>query len=659
MQVSKVPVKRRTIGLLLAVLGLAVLAFQAWQIVTVARSLQSRLSQAQALAQSAHRSLDMAQVEVLLMGARADTQSLKANAGPWLWLAPYLGWLPGIGGDVQAAPALLEMADGLTEAGVIVWNAMSPLVVALNAPEQDRAPDRAANALAQIAASRPQLEQARSALERAVAARARIRTERLSQKLAGPLGKLDSILPLARVGADLALTAPDALGMDGPRAYLILAQNEDEIRPTGGFISGAGRMAFDRGKLIEFSFMDANVVDDLTKPYPDWPEPLARYMGMGDMLELWLFRDSNWSPDFPTSAKQAADFYTYGQGVPVDGVIAIDQRVVQMLVGALGPVNVTLSNTQLTVTGSNIVSIMREAWNPPGGNVTTEWVMTRKGFMGQLATAVRARMESDPGSIPWAVVGRTVLQALDERHILIFMQQPDLAAILSQQGWDGALRPAMQDYLMVVDANVGYGKANAVVERQVNYAVTLAATGGGRAELSLDYRHAGTPGIPCQQEMPYGPQITYQSMVNRCFYNYARVLVPQGARLLGSTRQSLPASYFLSRRAVDSEAESVAPEAGKSVWAMLFVVETGTSWQARLIYELPASITQAASGEKRYSLWIQKQPGQGALPTVVTVNLPTGAQVNSTIPAGNIRGNQVGFSLNMTRDTFLEVRYRE
>ena len=58
--------------------------------------------------------------------------------------------------------------------------------------------------------------------------------------------KLDALLPLAQVGVDAALAAPEALGQNGPRTYLILAQNEDELRPTGGFISGAGRMTLDQ-----------------------------------------------------------------------------------------------------------------------------------------------------------------------------------------------------------------------------------------------------------------------------------------------------------------------------------------------------------------------------------------------------------------------------
>jgi len=660
MQVSilrKLTFDRRMVGLALIVAGLALLTFKTWRIINTARSLQSRLSQAQALAQSANRSIDSAQVEALLMGARADVLSLCSDTEPLLWLAPRLGWLPGIGGDVQAVPPLLDMADGLTEAGVIVWKTMSPLISSWSISHQQG--DFAAQALAQLDTARPQLDQARSALARAAAARASIQVERLSPRLASPIRKLDDILPLAQVGADLALAAPEALGLNGPRTYLILAQNEDEIRPTGGFISGAGRVTVDHGKITELVFTDNNI-DDLSLPFPDAPEPILRYMGAGGRHELWVFRDSNLSPDFPTSARQAAYFYTYSQKIPLHGVIAVDQHFVQMVIASLGPINVAINGSQATlITGDNVIDIMREAWNPPGGKATTEWVVNRKGFVGQLAAAIRSQVENNPGSIAWLAVGRALLQALDERHVLIYATQPDLAAALARQGWDGAIHAVEGDYLMAVDANLGYNKSNAVVASSVNYTVDL-GDGNARAALEVNYHHAGVSNEPCRQEVPYGQGITYQSLMNLCYYDYLRIYAPSGAKLLKASQQAIPGGYFLSRQPLDSQAQSLEPEAGKSVFALFFVVKPGQDWQASFSYELPSNIVRQANGDREYTLWIQKQPGKSAIPTFVTVNLPPGATLNAVTPAAlAVSEGQVQIKLAMATDTLVRVRFRE
>ncbi len=222
---------RRMLGLVLVIAGLALVGVQAIRIAAAARSLQIRIARAQALAQSGAARPDMAEVQDLLLGLRSDVTSLRASTRSLLWLAPHLGWLPGVGGDVEAAPALLETADGLTEAGVLIWKALSPLSKALGPGNGVSA---AQNVLAQLSLARPQLVEAREALARAAAARSAIRTDRLSPRLADPLSKLDRVMPLAQAAVDMAIGAPEAMGQNNRRTYLILAQNEDELRPTGG-----------------------------------------------------------------------------------------------------------------------------------------------------------------------------------------------------------------------------------------------------------------------------------------------------------------------------------------------------------------------------------------------------------------------------------------
>jgi hypothetical protein len=648
--------RRRIIGLALVMGGLILLGLKAWQVVATVRSLLSRVAQVQAMAQGSATHIDPAAVGALVMGARADVTTLRADLGPLVQLAPRLGWLPGVGGDAQAAPALLEMADGLTEAGAELWQGFAPLLD--KSASADDAP-MSQKALAQLVAARPRIERAQAALDRAAAARATIQVEQLSSKLASQMRKLDALLPLAQVGVDVALTAPEALGQGGLRTYLILAQNEDELRPTGGFISAAGRMTFDHGRLAEFSFMDSKAVDDPNQPFPTLPEPMAQYLGLGQLNELWLFRDSNWSPDFPTSAKQAAYFYTYGQKVPVDGVLAVDQHAVQMLIAALGPMTIPIGGEQTTViTSDNVVEMMREAWNPPGGNATAEWIATRKGFIGRLAAALRARVENDPGSVSWPAVGRAMLQALDERQILVYVAQPDLAQVLARQGWDGAIRPTESDYLLVSDANLGYNKANASIGQSVRYTVDLANTADVQATLRVDYQHASQPGEPCRQEQPYGPGITYQSMMGACYYDYLRVYVPRGAQLHDASHQSIPASYFLSGLAVDSQAQVLEPEVGKSVFASFFVVEPGKNWQTFFDYGLPAGVVRRVGSDWQYSLWLQKQSGKPVIPTVVTLNLPSGAKVIYSSPRPtSMLASQLQFEFPMTQDTYIEVRF--
>jgi hypothetical protein len=156
-------------------------------------------------------------------------------------------------------------------------------------------------------------------------------------------------------------------------------------------------------------------------------------------------------------------------------------------------------------------------------------------------------------------------------------------------------------------------------------------------------------------------------MMGLCYYDYLRIYTPLGAQLFDSSRQNIPASYFLSRQAVDSQAQTLEPEAGKSVFAQFFVVEPGKNWQAYLAYQLPSDAVQRAQpgphGGSQYSLRIQKQSGKSAIPTVVTVNLPPGTKVVSTTPslsqASALAKDKLQFEFLLTKDTYIEVRFRD
>ena len=215
----------------------------------------------------------------------------------------------------------------------------------------------------------------------------------LSYSLASRAPLIDGALPLVQAGLSGAPLAPDLLGQDRPRTYLVLALNEDELRPGGGFISGAGEVQVQAGRVISMTFQDSYQADDYSLPYPDPPDPLRRYLG----VDLWVFRDSNWSPDFPTAVKQALELYRPKHPVNVDGVIALDQHAVQALVGAVGPL--TVPGATEPVSGDNVLAYIRRAWGPADGNLGGDWWAKRKSFMGPLAAAAMQRLQS--GQVDW------------------------------------------------------------------------------------------------------------------------------------------------------------------------------------------------------------------------------------------------------------------
>jgi len=147
-----------------------------------------------------------------------------------------------------------------------------------------------------------------------------------------------------------ALLSP-ALGNPTPRKYLIVAQNSDELRATGGFISAVGLVEADGNNLKILDFKDSYQVGN--KPYVLPPTPLARYMQAGALT----LRDANWWADFPLSARTIAGFYTQDTGVKLDGVLAMDMQAVAYLFDALG--SLELPKYGEVLTGQNFQQRIR------------------------------------------------------------------------------------------------------------------------------------------------------------------------------------------------------------------------------------------------------------------------------------------------------------
>jgi len=651
------PKLKRVIWVLVLLTGVVFLAWGG-RLAWTGLSLRKHVARLQAMADAADKlhpaeAVDPVEACGLVRDLQGDVIALHRQAGLLIRWAPNLGWLPVVGGNLEAAPHLLAVADGLTEAGVLACAAVEPVLSASRAGSEVSAGLSLASISALLVDAQPDLKQALVATEEALRAWAQVDPERLSPWLAEKIAPLDRGVPLLWAGLKATTVAPDLMGMDEPRTYLILAQNEDELRPTGGFISGAGVLTLDGGQIDGLSFSDAYTVDDyLNKPYPEPPEPLLNYMGS----ELWLFRDANWSPDFPTSARQAARLYEYGQDVSVDGVIALDQHVLELLLTGFGEVR--LPGTAQAVTADNVRQFMREVWNPSETGVTAEWVFSRKEFMGQLALALLERVENDPGSVDWAKVALGLYRALEGRHLLIFVDDADVVTALAQVGWDGSWREGDGDYLMVVDANLGFNKVNPLISEDVSYRVSLRADGTAAAELMVTYVHQGSkPGVTCQHLDAYGADLTYEALVHRCYYDYVRVYVPAGSVLRGSTPHPTPGRYLIRGETDDGQVVTLPDEAGKAVFAQFFVVEYGQTLTTRFDYDLPR-VALSSDGQWRYALLIQKQPGTDSTPVSLMLSLPPGVQVlEVTPPPYSVEAGALAFDLDLASDVSVEVIY--
>lgn len=631
------------LGLLIVALVLGWLVIKAGRIYTAYQSINQHLSALDTLALSDSSNLNLAQLERDLQETAAAADTLSAEIAPFLPLAPYLTPVPAYGQDLQALPVLVAAGRDLSNIGATLLQAL--VAAREHAPQQPLLPYTVARSVA----AKIELSQAQARLRQHHAAISRLDIDQLSPKTARRASQLKQHLPQAIAGLEVVQNLPALLGSGSPQTYLILTQNSDELRPSGGYINAAGHVVFEQGRIANFVMKDSYAVDRLSDAYPYPPAPLYNYMA----AEYWVLRDASWSPDFPTTARTALRLYELGQGINANGVIALDQYGIAALLSALGPVNVEGEQ----VTGHNVIELMRQHWAPdPGQNLNGAWWLQRKSFMLSLADTLRQKIEQNPQSIHLPTLLGVLQQAAAEKHVLVYLKDAPWDHPRPAP-WAGALHPTPGDYLMVADANVGFNKASALVERHLSYQITLAQNGGGQAQAILTYHHQGQQRRSgCSKELRYNPM--YVQNMERCYWNYHSLIVPAGAQRLSGPNEVVAGKYLLRGQSTGGNIQESSLPADKKSWSQLFLLAPQQHLNLTYEYTLPPNTARFVNDHWEYSLYLQKQPGTLEPAVSVEITLPANARLLSSQPAPATRqGPVVGYQLNLKTDREIRLFY--
>jgi hypothetical protein len=434
--------------------------------------------------------------------------------------------------------------------------------------------------------------------------------ERLAAALGAfswPLARLSTLAPLPTLAVDGLLLAPELLGGGQERLFLVVVQNSDELRATGGFISSVVALHMEGYRLLSLDYMNSYDVETEGYLMPPAPQPLQTYM----LAPGLVFRDANWSPDWPTSAQVLAALYQASRGETVHGVVALDTALLRLALDATGPIPVGAYG--VTITADNLLETAEAFWETPqeGASLAERtvnlwsWLQHRKDFGGVFIQAGQARLEQfSPRD--WLRLATALGEGARRKHLQAWaLENEGARQDLARAGWAGAIHRGEGDYLMVVDANVGYNKVDRNIERAISYNLSF-ADGAPVATLQLTYRNHATAELDsCIHE----PQVleSYEALTQQCYWNYVRVLAPRGIELLDVTGGDHPLD--------------VGQEQGRASLGTLLVVPPGQERTLTLAYRLPAEVVTCADGLCRYRLTVQKQAGAEATPLAVGANI--------------------------------------
>jgi hypothetical protein len=421
------------------------------------------------------------------------------------------------------------------------------------------------------------------------------------------IGAKDKILFLENGLAeltDLARNAQKFSGMSENKRYLLVFQNNAELRATGGFIGSYALVDFQGGKIknIEVPAGGSYDTEAGLKDLVAAPEPLRL------VNSLWHFWDANWWPDWEKSAKKLAWFYEHSDGPTVDGVIGLTPTVVEKLLQVIGPLDMT-EKYGVIITAENFYETAQGLSERKDTNKPKE-------IIGDLLAKIVEELPKKLNRENLASLAKVLQECLDEKHILFYFFDNELENKIEKYGWDGKLKYTAWDYLLVLNTNIAGGKSDRKIFETISHQAEVMADGSIIDTIEIKREHTGEK---------------FQSFSGVRNVDWLRVYVPLGSKLLEADGFQKPDEIYFEKPDVNwqndeevlreessaiTEAGSgtkIYEEDGKTVFANWSMVDPGQTAVIRLKYILPFKLTAPSSYKLPDKIIEAINPGQKAI----------------------------------------------
>lgn len=421
---------------------------------------------------------------------------------------------------------------------------------------------------------------------------------------------------------------PTLFGQDGRKTYALVFQNDQELRPTGGFIEAVALLKFENGSLIATDVYSSYEIDKKMAGTVTPPEEVKQFLAE----ENWYLRDSNWDPHFPSTANKIAWFIDKSLGTKVDGVIAINTQTVAGLIEALGPVDLPQFNE--TLTHRNLAERME---------FHSEVVLVDSSSAEHYPKLVLTNVLHKLADVqPEKVTGvlDVLYQSFQSHQVIIALFDVSAAETLATLGWSGEIiNPAcptqissgsdtcVVDELAQVEANVGVNKANYYLKRSITHTVSMQS-----------------------EQAEHRRQIQYQNTAQSnawpkgAYRGYIRFYLPHGAQV---------SAVRFNDTEVAPEQLVQRQELGRPVLGVLIEVPTQQTRVLEVTYATPLPF----SNDFAYAFFDQRQPGITDQSHAITFVPRNDQQPVVIAPQADVTPTGIIFSELSTEHSFVGTRF--
>lgn len=401
------------------------------------------------------------------------------------------------------------------------------------------------------------------------------------------------------------------VGSSGRKTYIMLLQNNSELRPTGGFPGTYAYVSFQDG------FLKKIYVDDIYQIDSNLKENIIPPVPMQHITPNWGMRDANWFADFPTSARKVEEFYKKDGGGDIDGVLTITPDVITKIFKIIGPID--MPEYGLKLDADNFLDTIQNQVEYASDKSKPKKILTdlQPRFFEKLAHQDKSN---------WLEIFKILLSAAEEKHMLAYFNSPDLEAVALKHGFSGEVKDFDGDYLQVAFSNVKGFKTDLLTD---NFETLKTSLNGSQINHTLAISRVNNGGS------------TKFGFYNRENPSYVRVYVPKGSVLKSIQGISRPdfrplISYgdfgFKKDRDLEMiEGSTTHPfpgvdvfqEGDKTVFAFWMITKPKQKTAVTLDYTVPFA------GGKHYGLYWQKQSGTGQDALEFSFKVPDGKEASN------------------------------
>ncbi len=394
---------------------------------------------------------------------------------------------------------------------------------------------------------------------------------------------IDEAKPLIKV-------LPKLLGEPDEKKYLVLFQNDKEIRPTGGFITAYAIFRIDKGIIHVDRSENIYNLDNTIPNKPKAPAPIRKYF---PTVPLYNLRDSNLSPDFMESMKEFSSLYDKAKGkVDVDGIIALDTHVLVSTIKILDD-NVQAAGKTFTTKidprcdcPQVIYELEKDISTPLSLDLRVSDLAKiqagRKAIIGDLLYAIMEKAMKSSPKVYWGPLFQDLFKQIEQKHVMFAFDDKGAQQGIHAINADGKILPFEGDYLHINEANFSGSKANLYISKQVTQDYKVK---GDKIEktVTINFKNSHKAS-DCNLERG-------GLCLNSVYKTWLRIYVPKGSKMTDSRGSEVKITSY--------------EDLDKTVFDGYITVRPLGTATFTITYGLPKDI----KADEDLPLLIQKQPG--------------------------------------------------